>query len=167
MNPNHGFRWEIAGLGKHSETIATLQNPSYTGRLFVFARFTRTYSTEITCNSSDSIRRKQQPPASSHIKRSYFTIYISKNQGFSRKKVQKLHVEILTKFLTMICVCCTNHRLWGVFRGIEGDSIAFSLLFNRNCLFSFVTAIAEMIRGVNVDTSYRSPNAKGGKACYE
>ena len=31
--------------------------------------------------------------------------------------------------------------------------------------FTKVTAIAEMIRGVDVDTSYQSPNAKGTRAC--
>ena len=40
-----------------------------------------------------------------------------------------------------------------------------ALLFNLTCLFNLVTAIAEMIRGVGVDTSYRSPNTKGTRAC--
>ena len=53
---------------------------------------------------------------------------------------------------------CENlFLMWG-YVGIHA-----ALLFIRICLFSFVTAIAEMIRGVDVDTSYQSPNATGGK----
>jgi len=61
----------------------------------------RTYSTEIPCF------KEQPPPASTHIKRNYYTIKDLKKQVFTRKKLKKfsqIFNEILLLFL------CKYHK---------------------------------------------------------